>query len=248
MDIKRTRFDEFDSHGGEYSDFVHGDPVRNYLHYPSVIAEMGDIRNRRILDVGCGDGLFARKLAKEYGAKVIGYDRGEDLIKIARQTAVSQGVDARFEVADARSFHASEPVDFATSVMVLPYAPSEQDLEEYFASTQRALSMGGKFVSIVFNPRFQGQGDIIPNRIFKFVPGQKIEVQFLDPQTKAVRLTGELNQFSKEVYDDAAHKAGFNKTIWRPVHPTQEGEKKLGREFWHQLEASQPYSLLIAEK
>src|SRR5215475_3765417 len=45
-----------------YGAFIRRDPFRIGLHYPAVLAALGN-RKMRILDVGCNEGLFPRLLA-----------------------------------------------------------------------------------------------------------------------------------------------------------------------------------------
>ena len=41
-----------------YADYIKPDPFRRALHFPTVEEVLGDLNNKRILDIGCGDGLF----------------------------------------------------------------------------------------------------------------------------------------------------------------------------------------------
>ena len=69
-----------------YADYIKDDPFRRGLHFPAVEAALGDVNRKRILDIGCGDGLFPRLLA-ERGASVVGYDRAAQRIADARAGA-----------------------------------------------------------------------------------------------------------------------------------------------------------------
>jgi SAM-dependent methyltransferase len=48
-------------------------PTRTLLLDPVMLAQTGDVQGKRILDVGCGEGRFARLLA-DRGAEVVGLD------------------------------------------------------------------------------------------------------------------------------------------------------------------------------
>src|SRR5262245_5824601 len=61
---------------GIYGSFIRKDPFRMGLHFPAVLEQLGDAR-KRILDVGCNDGLFPGLLAAR-GAAVLGYDRAPE--------------------------------------------------------------------------------------------------------------------------------------------------------------------------
>ena len=74
-----TDFDQMTN----YANYIKDDPFRRGLHFPVVEEALGDLNRKRILDIGCGDGLFARLLA-ERGASVVGYDRAPRRIAEAR--------------------------------------------------------------------------------------------------------------------------------------------------------------------
>jgi len=47
-----------------YAGYIKEDPFRRGLHFPAVEQILGDLSKKRILDIGCGDGLFPRLLAE----------------------------------------------------------------------------------------------------------------------------------------------------------------------------------------
>jgi toxoflavin synthase len=136
-----------------YASYVKDDPFRRGLHFPAVEDLLGDLNRKRILDIGCGDGLFPR-LPAERGAPVIGYDRAHPKIAEAQAHEDVQRLDATFIVATPHTFLHSGTVDAATSVLVLMYATSTEELAVFFRSASRHLVSGGKFISVVFNPLF----------------------------------------------------------------------------------------------
>src|SRR5215510_6156349 len=71
---------------------------RDYYRYeffgPAQVALCGDVREMRLLDVGCGNGYFAREMAKR-GARVTGIDISPRMIAHAKQyeSVEAQGID-----------------------------------------------------------------------------------------------------------------------------------------------------------
>ncbi|MDY0234799.1 MAG: methyltransferase domain-containing protein [Gudongella sp.] len=61
----------------------------------------------KILDVGCGTGNFSIKLA-EMGCKVIGIDKSEEMLYIAREKAKSKGLDIDFHIMDVYDIEFSD--------------------------------------------------------------------------------------------------------------------------------------------
>jgi SAM-dependent methyltransferase len=114
-----------------YGQFIRRDPVRNGLHYPAVLAELGNPNKMRILDIGCNEGLFPRLLAA-LGASVVGYDAAPERIVEAQQYEQAQRLGIQYHVATPRTFSSAQAFDAAVSVMVLNYARSIEDLVASF--------------------------------------------------------------------------------------------------------------------
>ena len=65
-------------------DIKDGDPFHRYLVFPGILELVNSQPNKRILDVACGNGTLARRLAAS-GATVIGVDVSETFIKTGNQ-------------------------------------------------------------------------------------------------------------------------------------------------------------------
>lgn len=112
-----------------------------------MLEALGDVRGKRVLDIGCGEGRFSRLLAG-LGAEVTGLDLTEPLIERARDLAVG---GERYMVGDAETLEgiADESFDIAVSYIVLV------DLLDYRASIEaayRVLRRGGRFVVCNVHP------------------------------------------------------------------------------------------------
>ncbi|MDY6996443.1 MAG: class I SAM-dependent methyltransferase [Actinomycetota bacterium] len=78
---------------------------------PAVVAlERAGRIGGRVLDVGCGTGEHTVLLARA-GYDVLGVDGAPTAVQHARRNAAAQGVDARFEVADALALDAARAYD-----------------------------------------------------------------------------------------------------------------------------------------
>lgn len=106
------------------------------------------IRDRRVLDIGCGVGGVDILLAREHGAaEVVGIDVEERLVEEAQALVREEGLEAciRIELVepgplpfDSESFH----VVFSKDAMV--HIPDKQAL---YAEVLRVLKPGGRFVA-----------------------------------------------------------------------------------------------------
>lgn len=103
-----------------------------------------------VLDQGCGVGSLALPLAA-CGLQVVGIDQASSYVAEARAAAARLGLAARFEVADARTFVPSAPIDAAFSWWT---SWGHADDAGNLAMLQRvaeALRPGGRFVLDTMN-------------------------------------------------------------------------------------------------
>jgi ubiquinone/menaquinone biosynthesis C-methylase UbiE len=111
-----------------------------------LLAEAGDLRGRRVLDVGCGTGALAAWLAEHAAAKVWGVDPSPEMLDVARRK-VPAGVGLKEGRAEALPFRDGW---FERVVMMLVL--HHVDRGRTLAEVQRALGEGGRLVIGTFAP------------------------------------------------------------------------------------------------
>ncbi len=113
------------------------------------IAERTKIAGARILDVGCGGGIFSEYLAAA-GAKVTGIDANRDLIEVARLHAYDSNLDIRYEcvtVEDLVTDDTEEQFDIITCMELLEHVPDPKLMVEQCA--RRLSTSGSIFFSTI---------------------------------------------------------------------------------------------------
>ena len=125
---------------------------RNVFLMPRMLAMLGDVRGKRVLDLGCGEGGYARELARR-GASVTGVDGSERLIAVARERAIAERVDVAFVRANANAIEmiGSASHDVAAAAMSLM---DVEDLRGAIAEAHRILTPGGELVMSITHPCF----------------------------------------------------------------------------------------------
>jgi ubiquinone/menaquinone biosynthesis C-methylase UbiE len=114
---------------------------------PAQIAMCGNVTGKKLLDVGCGSGYFARAMA-ERGAQVTGIDLSSKMI----DHAIATGGADDYHVLDATQIadrFAADTFDMATSCMAL------QDMPEpvrALRAVHRVLKPGARFVISIEHP------------------------------------------------------------------------------------------------
>lgn len=132
--------ESWESSAEAWATFVEqGDPNRDLLLDPVMLARCGDVRGLRVLDVGCGEGRFCRMLAKR-GAAVVGIDPTAGLL----ESAEAKGGGPSYEEAHAEAL----PFADASFDLVVSYL-SLIDIEDYRLGIQemaRVLRHQGRLV------------------------------------------------------------------------------------------------------
>lgn len=123
---------------------------------PRTLALLGDVRGRRVLDLGCGEGGYARELARR-GATVVAVDGSERLVAVARRRAEAAGwaIEHHCRNANALDVLADASFDLVLASMSL------MDVEDYPGSVReahRVLRPGGELVMTLTHPCFTPHG------------------------------------------------------------------------------------------
>lgn len=107
-------------------------------------AAIGDVRGRTVLDFGCGSGENSLVLARR-GARVVGVDLSESLLRLARRRLEVNGVaeGARFVAGSAHDLPlAARSVDLVLGIAILHHL----DLDLVSKEVRRVLKPGGRAI------------------------------------------------------------------------------------------------------
>ena len=105
---------------------------------------VGNVTNKRVLDLGCGTGMNAIAMARE-GAKVIAIDASSTMLSHGERAATAAKVKVEWRTGDLSelAWLRAESIDFALSVGALSEV---EDLDRALRQVHRVLKAGSNFV------------------------------------------------------------------------------------------------------
>jgi 2-polyprenyl-3-methyl-5-hydroxy-6-metoxy-1,4-benzoquinol methylase len=79
--VAQSAYDEL---AEEYAARIDTKPHNAYYERPATLSLLPDVIGKRVLDAGCGPGVYAEWLV-EHGAHVVALDANEKMVALARQ-------------------------------------------------------------------------------------------------------------------------------------------------------------------
>lgn len=182
---------------------------------------LGDVKGKRLLEIGCGGGQHSILLAKQ-GARCVGVDLSDEQVKYARRLAEREGVDAEFYQGDAAdlSMFDAESFDAAHSAFALHYV---DDIDRCYREVFRVVRPGALFVFSFDHPVFRCFDDRSQQFVRPYwTPYMEWDWEY--PGIKA-RMHANYRPMGDEI--DALRRAGF--LIERVIEPKPDDHEALER-------------------
>jgi ubiquinone/menaquinone biosynthesis C-methylase UbiE len=126
------------------------------IEWPAIKKQLPDLKNKSIVDLGCGTGRFSFLLEQFFPEEITGIDISKEMIKIAEQLAREKGSRAKFIQGDIEDLSgmASNSVDFVFSSTVLHYI---KDLHGIMQEIYRILKSSSCCILSVIHPVYSAQ-------------------------------------------------------------------------------------------
>lgn len=129
---------------------AHAEHSAYNAHYdrPAVLALLGDVAGRRVLDVGCGSGVYAEELVAR-GAHVLAFDGSARLVEHARRRLGDAAEVRVHDLAAPLDWLADDSVDLAVMALVIHHL---DDPVAALREIHRVLRPGGRLVVSTVHP------------------------------------------------------------------------------------------------
>jgi len=133
-----------------YASVIDEKPHNAFYERPATLSLLPDVRGLKVLDAGCGPGVYTQWLS-DRGAEVVAVDASPRMVELARRRV---GDRATFHVADLAApliFLEDRSFDVVLSPLVLEYV---RDWRATLREFHRVLVAGGQLVVSVSHPMF----------------------------------------------------------------------------------------------
>lgn len=147
----------YDQIADAYAAKIDTKPHNAYYDRPAVISLWPEVKGLRVLDAGCGPGVYAQELLAR-GASVVAGDVSARMLELARERLGAAIEDGRAEVI---ALDLSEKLQLSDGVFDLVNAPLcldyIRDWDHVFAEFFRVLKPGGVVVMSAGHPSFDAE-------------------------------------------------------------------------------------------
>lgn len=233
--------------GSEWIKKAQTNDFRMFYIMPNTFRLMGDVNEKEILDLGCGEGGYSRILARN-GAIVTAADCSDDAIQYAMKKAEEEGLHIRYLVRNSNDLYGLDDSVFDIVLCAMMLMDVE-DMTGTLREIHRVLKPGGEVFISVLHPCFKPpvehkwfrEDNQIEVRIKNYFSPREWEGQINGVEKKVIYRHKTLSEYVK-----AFVQTGFViKDVNEPI-PTPEQMEKSDRIGW--LEKIPMYLFVTLEK
>jgi len=150
MTDKPIALDAYEALAEAYAAVIDTKPHNAYYERPATLSLMPEVEGKRVLDAGCGPGVYSEWLI-ERGAEVVAVDASPKMVELAKRRLGAVTDVRQANLSKPLTFLDSSSFDIVLSPLVLEYI---EDWGSTFAEFYRVLRPDGHFVFSVTHPLF----------------------------------------------------------------------------------------------
>ncbi len=235
---------EYDAFAKEYQDSKQL-PFRTYAEQPLLFELIGNVTGKAVLDLGCGEGIYSRKLKAIGAATVVGIDLSSEMIALAKASEQESPLGIDYHVGDGSSIGYLGQFDLVVGSYILNYSRSRAHLEAFCRVIHLNLKPGGRFIGLNDNPA-NDPDHYDGFRKYGFVKSSPKPRREGDPVTYTMFLPdGSSFSFDNfyldpETYQKAFSATGFSSMRWVNPVVTEGGVKAFGEGYWQEFRDDPP--------
>ncbi len=225
--------------------------IRKTMDDFSIFYYLGDVKGKRILDLGAKHAYYPAQFIQKGAAEVVSTDLATGMVTI-NLTDSSQAQRIEYILGDTQTQKAeAQKFDIVTGQFLLHYAKNDNELEAIFKRISHSLKPGGMFLGVTGN-MIPGQQNTREGYYDKYgfstiyqMPagnGTPFITKLFNPDKTIVTLN--CFNYPLETYQTMARKAGLVDLKIHPLLVSPEGVQKMGADYWTAFLAK-PASIIL---
>jgi len=127
--------------------------LSDYTARPYLFDACGELNNKSVLDLGCGEGYCARELKRRGAGNYLGVDLSERMIEIARQQEEQDRYGIEYQCGNVLEFRPAKKYQLCIAVFLFNYLKIDE-MYRIMAMVYESLDENGQFVFSVPHPFF----------------------------------------------------------------------------------------------
>jgi len=240
------KLSQYDTIAEQYAETQDKRLNRVYNYEPSFLEVAGNLVERTVFDMACGDGRMTRQAVARGAVEVTGVDLSPEMIKLAQE----KGGCIDYFQGRVGKLGPIAKFDQVWGTFLLHYAETKEELEAMAEDIAINLRTGGKFVAFNQNPlcpfskEYQYGTTVFPEG--PLFEGQRIKVTLWDGDKEGASFVN--YHWNISTYNQALTKAGLKDIVWHPTKVSSEGIAKFGKEFWDKAYQYPTVNIIEARK
>lgn len=138
----------YDEMAKYYEKYVDTKPWNAYYERPATLSLLPEIKNKKILDIGCAGGWYTKYLL-DNGANVIAIDVNKNMVEITKRRTQDTCPVIQADINNGLDFINDKSVDIVLASLVLHYI---KNVEKAFSEINKILKINGKIVFSIHHP------------------------------------------------------------------------------------------------
>lgn len=178
----KTVKEDWNTMAQAYEEFNNSPDSYSYnIEWPTIKEMLPELIGKKILDVGCGTGIFTFLLEEYKPTKIVGLDLSEAMIDIAKKKAEQRNSKASFILGDATftDQYVNGKFDLIFSSTTTHYI---ENLDVFFDNLGKCMEDTGSMILSIINPIYSAMYPIEHGNTFP--DDEEWQLRYLD---KAVR-------------------------------------------------------------
>ena len=169
----------YDALAEAYAERIDTKPHNAYYERPATLSLLPEVNGKRILDAGCGPGVYAEWLVL-HGADVVAMDANTKMVALAKQRLGEKVPVLEANLESPLDFLAEASFDVVVSALVMDYV---KDWEPVLCEFHRVLKPGGCLVFSMEHPYMKYATHHLMSNYFKVERVEYVWRGFGEPVT-----------------------------------------------------------------